>query len=162
MNNSNGPKVPNKIKKLLGEGEVVYYIPKWHWLTWFNLRHFWKYRFTTFFLSNRRFYYRHGFITRQTHEMVVGKIESIYVKETFWGRIFGYGHIVLQGTGSGTFGHGSSDALSTAPRKGNRVSKSGIQIGLGDVPLDWISKPFELQRQIRSISPEGPGQHQED
>lgn len=116
--------VTNKIKKVLADGEEVKYIAKRHWLTWFCWKHFWRYRTSTLFVSNRRFYYRFGFFTRKTHEMVIGKVESINVRETFWGRIFGYGHIKLMGSGE------------------------------GEITLDWIRKPFELQRQIRSIGPD--------
>lgn len=114
-------KISNKIKKVLAEGETVRYVPKRHWFTWFCWTHFWRYRTTTLFVSDKRFYYRYGFFVRKTHEMVIGKVESIDVKETFVGRIFGYGHITLMGTGE------------------------------GQIRLAWIKHPFELQRQIRSI-----------
>ena len=40
-----------------------------------------------------------GFISRRTLEMNLNKIESVNVDQSFWGRIFGYGTIVVIGTG---------------------------------------------------------------
>lgn len=109
------------INKVLAAGEEVIYQPRLHWFAYFNLSRLIRNMTTTLFLSNKRFYYRHGLLRRTTHEMVVGKIETIDVKETLMGRIFGYGRVYLAGTGA------------------------------GEMCMHWVKKPFELQRQIRSI-----------
>lgn len=110
------------IKKVLADGEEVVYRPKLHWFSYLCCSDIIKNLTTTMFLSNMRFYYRHGWMRRHTHEMVLAKIETIDVKETFWSRLFGYGRIYLSGTGA------------------------------GEMCIHWVKKPFELQRQIRSVN----------
>ena len=50
--------------------------------------------------TNRRVVYNTGIISIKTEEIKVERIESIQVKQTFWGRVFGYGNILFSGTGS--------------------------------------------------------------
>lgn len=50
--------------------------------------------------TNRRVVYKTGIISIKTEEIKVERIESIQVKQTFWGRVFGYGNILFSGTGS--------------------------------------------------------------
>lgn len=109
------------INKILATGEEVLYRPKLSWIAYLDLSRLIRNCTTTIFLSNKRFYYRHGLLRRTTHEMVVQKIETIDVKETLMGRIFGYGRVYLAGTGAGS------------------------------MTMSYIKKPFELQRQIRSV-----------
>jgi uncharacterized membrane protein YdbT with pleckstrin-like domain len=40
-----------------------------------------------------------GFIKKKTAEMFLAKIESVAVDQTIPGRVFGYGTIVIRGTG---------------------------------------------------------------
>ena len=109
------------INKILAEGENIVYRPKLHWFAYFNLAKLVRNLTTTIFLSDRRFFHGHGLLRRHTHEMVVGKIETINVTESLVGRIFGYGTVFVSGTGAGS------------------------------ITMRFIRKPFELQRQIRSI-----------
>ena len=110
-----------KIEKILAEGETIVYRPKLSWTAYLNLARLVRNLTTTIFLSNKRFYYQHGLLRRTTHEMVVGKIETIDVQETLMGRIMGYGRVYLSGTGAGS------------------------------MTMRQIKNPFELQRQIRSV-----------
>jgi len=50
-------------------------------------------------VTNRRIIYKRGFISRQTVEMQMDKVESVDVNQTVWGRIFGYGEIQIHGVG---------------------------------------------------------------
>jgi uncharacterized membrane protein YdbT with pleckstrin-like domain len=50
-------------------------------------------------VTNRRIIYKRGFISRQTVEMQMDKVESVDVNQTIWGRIFGYGEIQIHGVG---------------------------------------------------------------
>lgn len=109
------------INKILADGEKIVYRPKLHWFAYFNLAKLGRNMTTTILLTNKRFFYAHGLLRRHTHEMVIQKIETITVTESFIGRIFGYGKVFLSGTGAGS------------------------------VTMHLIKKPFELQRQIRSI-----------
>ena len=109
------------IDNILAQDEHVLYHVELHWLAYFNLAKLIRNLTTTIFLSNKRFFHGHGLLRRKTHEMVIAKIETIDVEETFWGRIFGYGKVFVAGTGAGS------------------------------ITMHYIKRPFELQRQIRSI-----------
>lgn len=110
-----------KIKKILANGEELVYRPKLHWVAYLNLRYLIRNMTTTIFVSNKRFFHSHGLLRRNTHEMVVAKIETIDVKESMMGRLLGYGTVFVSGTGAGS------------------------------ITMKCMKKPFELQRQIRSV-----------
>lgn len=62
----------------------------------------WIRRVTTeIVVTNKRLIYKQGFISRYTMEMNMDKIESIDVNQSIPGRIFGYGTILVRGTGAG-------------------------------------------------------------
>lgn len=50
-------------------------------------------------VTNRRVVVKTGLFSRKTIEMLLDKVESIEVSETAFGRMLGYGTIVLIGTG---------------------------------------------------------------
>lgn len=61
----------------------------------------WIKRFTTeLAITSRRVIYKTGLMRRQTLEMNLSKVESVGVTQSVLGRIFGYGHIELKGTGA--------------------------------------------------------------
>ncbi|MBR1882919.1 MAG: PH domain-containing protein [Muribaculaceae bacterium] len=109
------------INKILANGEQIIYRPRLHGFAYFNLARLVRNLTTTIFLSDRRFFCGHGLLRRHTHEMVIAKVETINVTESLAGRIFGYGTVYVSGTGAGS------------------------------ITMRYIRKPFELQRQIRSI-----------
>ena len=82
---------------------------------------------TTIFVSDKRFFHSFGWMHRHAHEIVIGKVESILVEQSFWGRIFNYGTIKVSGTGAGT------------------------------IVLRYIKRPLEFQRQVRAIQGSGSG-----
>jgi uncharacterized membrane protein YdbT with pleckstrin-like domain len=53
-------------------------------------------------VSNMRVLIKSGFINRKSIEVLLPKVESIGVDESGLGRIFGYGSVIIRGTG-GTF-----------------------------------------------------------
>ena len=53
-------------------------------------------------VSNRRVLIKTGFFSRRSIEVVLPKVESIGVDESFLGRMLGYGSVIVRGTG-GTF-----------------------------------------------------------
>jgi uncharacterized membrane protein YdbT with pleckstrin-like domain len=62
----------------------------------------WFARWTTeIAVTDKRIIYKHGFIWRKTMEMSLSKVESVQVDQSIPGRLFGYGDIVLRGTGGG-------------------------------------------------------------
>jgi len=54
---------------------------------------------TEMIVTPRKIVFRSGFFSRQTIEMVNSKIETVQVDQSFLGRIFDYGTIVITGTG---------------------------------------------------------------
>jgi uncharacterized membrane protein YdbT with pleckstrin-like domain len=50
-------------------------------------------------VTNRRVVIKTGMVSRKTIEMLLAKVESIEVSETAFGRMLGYGTIVVIGTG---------------------------------------------------------------
>jgi hypothetical protein len=53
-------------------------------------------------VTNRRVVVKKGLVRRKTIEMLLNKVESIEVGETTWGRLLGYGTIVVVGSGGST------------------------------------------------------------
>ena len=51
-------------------------------------------------VTNRRVIAKFGFIRRSTIELNLAKVESIRVEQSIGGRIFGYGSVIVTGTGS--------------------------------------------------------------
>ena len=51
-------------------------------------------------VTNRRVIAKFGLIARRTVEMNLAKIESVRVEQTVMGRLFGYGSLVVTGTGA--------------------------------------------------------------
>ena len=50
-------------------------------------------------VTNRRLVIKTGLLSRRTIELLLNKVESIQVQESFAGRMLGYGSIVVHGTG---------------------------------------------------------------
>ncbi len=55
---------------------------------------------TEMICTNKRVVYKTGIISMKTEEIKIERIESIQIKQTFWGRVLGYGNILFSGTGS--------------------------------------------------------------
>lgn len=53
-------------------------------------------------VSNRRVLMKTGLLSRRSIEVLLPKVESIGINESFLGRILGYGSVIVRGTG-GTF-----------------------------------------------------------
>jgi uncharacterized membrane protein YdbT with pleckstrin-like domain len=50
-------------------------------------------------VTNRRLVIKTGMLSRRTIELLLGRVESIQVQESFWGRMFGFGTVIVHGTG---------------------------------------------------------------
>jgi uncharacterized membrane protein YdbT with pleckstrin-like domain len=64
------------------------------------LRAFIRRTTTELAVTDQRVIYKAGLIARHTLEMSRAKVESVTVDQTLLGRIFGYGTIIVRGTGS--------------------------------------------------------------
>ena len=66
----------------------------------FWLAAFIKYKTTELAITNKRVIAKFGFISRQTIELNINKVESIQVSQGILGRIFNYGSLVISGAGN--------------------------------------------------------------
>lgn len=64
------------------------------------LRAFIRRATTELAVTDQRIIYKAGLIARHTLEMSRAKVESVTVDQSLLGRIFGYGTIIVRGTGS--------------------------------------------------------------
>jgi uncharacterized membrane protein YdbT with pleckstrin-like domain len=58
-----------------------------------------KWHTAEFAVTNKRVILKTGFVQSKTAEMFLNKIESVGVEQSIGGRIFGFGTIVIRGTG---------------------------------------------------------------
>lgn len=58
-----------------------------------------KWRSTEIVVTTRRVLLKSGILNRRTVELLLSKIERVDVTETMAGRVFGFGRVVLRGTG---------------------------------------------------------------
>lgn len=56
---------------------------------------------TEIVVTTYRFVYKRGLISRDTQEVSLNKIEEITLHQSIWGRLLGYGQLILRGTGVG-------------------------------------------------------------
>ena len=54
---------------------------------------------TEIVVTDRRVILNHGLLSRRTMEMNMSKIEMVDVRQSLWGRIWGYGTVKIHGTG---------------------------------------------------------------
>ncbi len=52
-------------------------------------------------VTNTRLIYKRGLVARSVGEMNIDRIESIGVHQSFWGRIFNFGQLMIRGMGVG-------------------------------------------------------------
>ena len=50
-------------------------------------------------VTTHRFVEKTGWVTLHTNEVALPNIEGVKVEQGFWGRILGYGHLRIEGTG---------------------------------------------------------------
>lgn len=72
-------------------------------------------------VTSKRVIAKVGFVSRQTVELNHSKVESFNVNQSIWGRMFGFGTVVVCGTGG------------------------------GKTPIPNISAPMEFRRQAMSV-----------
>jgi uncharacterized membrane protein YdbT with pleckstrin-like domain len=63
------------------------------------LRAFFRRVGTEIVVTDHRVIYKRGLLSRYTVEMNVSKIETVDVEQSVWGRLFGYGDVLIRGTG---------------------------------------------------------------
>ena len=58
-----------------------------------------NFAFSDFAISNNRLFMKTGFIRRSSVEVQLGAIEGIQVQQGFFGRLLGYGSVIVTGNG---------------------------------------------------------------
>ena len=105
------------IEKSLGQGETLVAKAHFHWsyalkawlalifLGWIIIgivifvRMMIRRATTEIGVTTHRFVEKTGWMTLHTNEVALPNIEGVKVEQTFFGRVFGYGHIRIEGTG---------------------------------------------------------------
>lgn len=105
------------IEQSLGAGERIVARARFHW--WYTLKAVLALVFlgwliigiviffsmmirkwtTELAVTTHRFVEKTGVFTLRTNEIALQNIEGVRVEQSFWGRILGYGHIRIEGTG---------------------------------------------------------------
>jgi uncharacterized membrane protein YdbT with pleckstrin-like domain len=105
------------IDRSLGEGETIVFRAQFHW--WYSFKAwaalillFWcligiwiffsmmiRKWSTELAITTHRFVEKTGVFTLTTNEIALQNIEGVRVTQTAWGRILGYGHLRIEGTG---------------------------------------------------------------
>ena len=105
------------IEKSLGAGEEVVAIARFHW--WYTVKSVLALIFLGWLLigfyiffqrmirkwtteigvTTHRFVGKTGLFTLTTNELALHNIEGVRVIQSLWGRIMGYGHLRIEGTG---------------------------------------------------------------
>ncbi|HSC61090.1 MAG TPA: PH domain-containing protein [Rhizomicrobium sp.] len=105
------------IEQSLGQGETL--IARAHFSTWYSIKAWLALIFLGIFIigvviffammikkwtteiavTTHRFVEKSGLFTLHTNEIALPNIEGVKVEQSFWGRIMGYGHIRIEGTG---------------------------------------------------------------
>jgi uncharacterized membrane protein YdbT with pleckstrin-like domain len=109
--------MPSYIERSLGEGEVIVREAHFSWwydakawaallLLWWCLIGIWIFFSmmirkwsTELAITTHRFVEKKGVFTLETNEIALQNIEGVRVTQTAWGRILGYGHLRIEGTG---------------------------------------------------------------
>jgi len=94
---------------------IVYFGPIFWIIAWI------RYKTTELAITNKKIIAKFGFIQRDTIELLLQKVESIQVKQSILGRIFGYGSIIVSGSGN------------------------------PQAPIPGISNPMEFRRQVMEL-----------
>jgi uncharacterized membrane protein YdbT with pleckstrin-like domain len=88
-------------------GEQVIYEAKLHWKIFVSLKAIFTLfiapliaqKTSEFVITNKRIIIKVGLVSRRTLEMNLSKVESVNITQSIFGRMFGYGTIVIVGTG---------------------------------------------------------------
>jgi uncharacterized membrane protein YdbT with pleckstrin-like domain len=105
------------VSKTLGQHEIVVYSAHFHWLYWVGawlmllllgaavigvliFIHMWITAATTeIVVTNHRVVLKTGLLQRDTRELPIRSIELVAIRQGLWGRLLGYGSLIIHGSG---------------------------------------------------------------
>jgi len=105
------------IEQSLGQGETLVARAHFHW--WYTFKALLALIFLGIFIigiviflsmmlkkwtteigvTTHRFVEKTGLVSLKTYEIALPNIEGVKVEQTFWGRLLGYGHLRIEGSG---------------------------------------------------------------
>lgn len=105
------------IQQSLGQGETLVARARFHW--WYTFKALLALIFLGIFVigiviflmmmlkkwtteigvTTHRFVEKTGLVSLKTYEIALPNIEGVKVEQSFWGRILGYGHLRIEGSG---------------------------------------------------------------
>jgi uncharacterized membrane protein YdbT with pleckstrin-like domain len=80
-------------------------------------------------VTNRRILIKSGFLSRRTIELLLSRVESIVILEPFFGRMLGYGTVIIRGTG----GTPEPFPMIARPTEFRRVVQEQIEAGQAEM-----------------------------
>ena len=105
------------IQDNLGAGETILYSPQksrislfWHWVggilfcwlllipTFYAIKYALEFKTKEYAVTNKRVVEKYGIIQVHCDEMRLSSIENVTLNKSFWGSIFNYGNLCIQGT----------------------------------------------------------------
>lgn len=99
---------PNEQIVVRGSWPKIYWIGAWAALIFLGIAIFgififlraWAIMSTTrFAVTDQRVVLKRGWLNTKTAELAVESVEGVHLTQSLWGKLFGYGHIVVTGTG---------------------------------------------------------------
>lgn len=105
------------VDESLAPGEEILARGRWPGLFWFGawaalivlgiaivgvfifLRAYIIMKSTDFAVTNKRVILKRGWLNRRTQELAVGSVEGVALDQSWWARLWNYGHVVVTGTG---------------------------------------------------------------
>lgn len=97
----------NYTNKNLVLNEMVVFETKYHWTYYANiwslislgLYPYLHHKFSEFVVTNKRVIIKRGIFHLNAFEIPVSRIETVHIHQNFLGRVFGFGSILIVGTG---------------------------------------------------------------
>jgi uncharacterized membrane protein YdbT with pleckstrin-like domain len=102
---------PNEIVLQRGRWPAIFWLGAWLALIFLGIVLIGIYIFlrsviimntTDFAVTNRRIILKRGWLNRSTQEIAVESVEGVLLNQSILGRIFGYGRVIVTGTGEAT------------------------------------------------------------
>ncbi len=105
--------------------------PTWWWvgvgaaavlaIGFLSLAPFIRWRTEHFVLTNRHVFFRTGFVQRREHQIQLGRIQNIEVRVSFWGRILGFGTLIVESAADEPLAFANVASLPTVQRMLNQL-----------------------------------------
>ena len=91
-----------EVVSIFSINKLFYVIPALTSVILIGIPAFFKLILTEYGLTNKRVIVKTGVIGRSTEELNLAKVETVELRQTILGRLFGFGDVLLIGTGNST------------------------------------------------------------